>query len=148
MTQHYHPHVVQAATSLLAMGLGASGSSQLSGPLAMAGTTKDLAEANDSYAGAFRPAPALPKGGKSLPASVLRRLQYAAAKPAVTGEMLTFLDSFAGEGKAEGSLFQQHYQVLGRYERNKTLRREKAILIQHLHKMNQHLSGQKRGRKQ
>ena len=138
---HYHPHVSQAASSLLGMALGSSGSSNLSGPLAMAGTTRDLAEAYDSSKGAFRPAPALPKGNRQgLPSSMLRRLQQAAGKEATSSEMQLFLDFHGEEKEAEGSLFHQHALVLARYDRNKALRQEKSNLIHQLHKFNEHLS--------
>ena len=116
MTRHYHPHVGQAAASLLSMGLGASGSSQLSGPLTLAGTTRELAGAYDCANGAFRPAPSLPKvnRGQGRPSSVVRRLQQAASKAATTEEMQRLLDSkgcrVTEGGDAEGMLFGQHFR--------------------------------------
>jgi len=146
---HYHPHVVQAASSLLGMALGSSGSGNLSGPLAMAGSTRELADAYDSSKGAFRPAPALPKANRQgLPSSMLRRLQQAAGKSATSSEMQLLLES-CGEDlemdDAEGSLFHRHALIIARYDRNKVLRKEKAGLIRRLHKFNEHLSS-KHGR--
>ena len=136
----------KAATSLLGMGLGASGSSQLSGPLAMAGTTRDLAEAYDASMGSFRPAPPLPKASRqSLPASTVKRLQLMAAKPAVSEELRALLrrKGLLG-GEVEDDLgmkgLGEHYRVLERFERNRRLRHEKAVLIDRLHKMNAHLA--------
>ncbi len=95
MTRHYHPAVGQAATSLLAMGLGAGGSSSnLSGPLAMAGTARDLAAAYDCSRGSFRPSPPEPKAGRRSggpSGSVARRLQQLAAKPASAEELVAML---------------------------------------------------------
>jgi hypothetical protein len=72
------------------MGLGSSGSSQLSGPLAMAGTTQDLALAYDTSSGSFRPPPAPPKSNQK-PASAARRLQQALQKSAMTNELQALL---------------------------------------------------------
>ncbi len=69
LAQHYHPHVAQAAASVLAAcapAARAGGSApSVSGPLALPGSLRDLAEAYalPLTAGGFRPAPQRPRGG-------------------------------------------------------------------------------------
>jgi hypothetical protein len=67
------------------MSSGINSAAQLSGPLAMAGTTRDLAAAYDASSGAFRPAPPIPKARKN--ALSARRLQQAAAEVRREGQV-------------------------------------------------------------
>ncbi|GAX79807.1 hypothetical protein CEUSTIGMA_g7247.t1 [Chlamydomonas eustigma] len=141
MTHHYHPHVAQAAGSLLAMGSKSGNTSQLSGPLAMAGTTKDLAEAYNIAMGAFRPAPPMPRAKRqALPVSMIRRLQLAEGKTSLTGGLKDIVKSIQVEDKKAGGLFEDHFRVLQVFEKNKEMRREKMLLIEKVKKFNQHLA--------
>ena len=112
----------------------------------MAGTTRDLAEVYDASLGSFRPAPPMPKASRqSLPGSLVKRLLLLAAKPAVSEEFRSFLRRKGINGEegdsSPGALdFSEHFRVLARYDRNRRLRHEKAVLIDRLHKMNVHLA--------
>ena len=82
LTRSSHPHLAQAASSLLTMKPESQAqAATLSGPLALAGTAKDLALAYDGSRGSFNPAPHAPKATK-LSASQTRRLQQASKKDA------------------------------------------------------------------
>ena len=100
------PHT-QAATSILNMTSSRGGSSgpQLSGPLAMPGTTRDLAVAYDTSHGAFRPAPPVPKAARAeVSGGMMRKLLAVAAVPAVTSEMQSLLKRVEpGQGTGAGT---------------------------------------------
>ncbi|KAG1668841.1 hypothetical protein FOA52_004936 [Chlamydomonas sp. UWO 241] len=159
LTHHYHPHVASAATSLLAMapgggrggsGDGGSGSGSLSGPLALAGTTRELARAYDTSLGAFRPAPQKPKARKAVDGGgvsggMLRRLQHAEAAAPATPEMAELLARVeaamrdGADGSASAGLA-SHFRTQRLYERNGELRREKRVLMEKIKRFSVHLA--------
>jgi nucleolar complex protein 3 len=142
LTRSSHPHLAQAAASLLSMkpeGAQAQGMT-LTGPLALAGTAKDLALAYDSSRGSFNPAPHAPKAVK-LSGSSVRRLQQAAKKDSsheMTEQMLGGVPKIGSSSKISRSLL-TFYTINKRFQVNSELRREKVLLLEKLNRFKRHL---------
>jgi hypothetical protein len=91
--------------------MGSGSTSQLSGPLSITGTTKDLAEAYIIGKGAFKPAPPAPRAKRQgLPASMIRRLQQADTKANLTSDLKDLLRSNEVEEKKCKGLFEDHFR--------------------------------------
>ncbi len=125
---------------------GVNSSAQMAGPLAMPGTTKDLALAYNSNHGAFRPAPLKPKPLIKSPKSA-RILQQAAGQAAVTPVMQMMLKDLESANQGlDGSVLEvqllRHFRMARRFHDNKLLRRQKQLLQRQLKAFQAHvLSG-------